>query len=267
MADPVDFKEITDGCPKGTGIFDQLMKSVKAHLKEEYDEQRIRGSEYTQVYLGSLQSAMAQAIQWQLGAQIAANQAELINEQITNANKQGYLTDAQRAQVEAQTLLTGAQRENVIAEKANIGKQGMLIEANIAATDANRELTDARTETEIVNRETAEFNKDRMLPAQEAVLLQKYKTEQAQTKDTLHNIDGTTAYNVSGALGKRNDLMKKQTDGFDRDAEQKAARTIIDTWGMAIGSDIDGTSFPGQVGTDQLDTLILGLREKSGIDR
>ena len=148
----VDFSDITDGCPQGDGIFDVLMKSVKAHLKEEYDAQRIRGSEYTQVYLGSLQSAMGQAIQWQLGAQIAANQALLIEKQWQNADRQNELLEQQRAlliaqtaqvieqtkvttkqidQTEQQTSMIVAQTEGVTATNLNIPKQGDALDAEV----------------------------------------------------------------------------------------------------------------------------------------
>ena len=129
MVDEVRFAEITDGCPQGEGVFDQLMKSVKAHLLEEYDAQRIRGSEYTQVYLNSLSQAMGQSIQWQLGAQIAENQALLIEKQIENVEKQNLLLEEQRQLLIAQTAQTNQQTANLELEANNIPKQGDILDA------------------------------------------------------------------------------------------------------------------------------------------
>ena len=129
MVDEVRFAEITDGCPQGEGVFDQLMKSVKAHLLEEYDAQRIRGSEYTQVYLNSLSQAMGQSIQWQLGAQIAENQALLIEKQIENVEKQNLLLEEQRQLLIAQTAQTNQQTTNLDLEANNIPKQGDILDA------------------------------------------------------------------------------------------------------------------------------------------
>lgn len=260
MATPtVSFEDITNGSPTGSGIFDKLMKSVKAHLKEEYDNQRIRGSEYTQVYLGSIQTAIGQAMQWQLGAQNAANQAQLIDAQIEQVNAQTNLTDEQKALVTEQILQTKQQVTNMIAENANIIKQGTLLDAQNTLTNANASLTSAKTLTEAEQLEVVKYNHENMLPSQKGLVDQKAKTEEAQIRST---VDGVA---VTGAIGKRNDLLDKQADGFDRDAEQKAARAVMDMWGMAVGSGIDGDSFPTEISTARLDSLIQTLRTNASV--
>lgn len=251
----VEFTEITDGCPSGDGVFDLMMKSVKAHLKEEYDSQRIRGSEYTQVYLGGLQTAMGQSIQWHLGAQIAYNQALLIEKQIENAEKQSLLLDEQRALLIAQTEQVIQQTTNLELDALNIPKQGDILDGQEAQIAAATGLTVQQSLNAEKEGEIADYNLTTQLPAQTAILDQKLVTEEAQTKNS------TSQGVVEGAIGKRNTLLTKQTDGFDRDAEQKAARAVFDTWGMAIGSGIDGTEFPAEVQTDKLDEVIRHLRE------
>lgn len=255
MAEEVNFDEITDGCPQGDGVFDKLMRSIKAHLEIEYDAQRIRGSEYTQVYLNALQTAIGQSLQWQLGAQIAENQALLIEKQIENAEKQNLLLDEQRALLIAQTAQVVQQTENLDLESLNIPKQGDLLDSQNAQVAANTALVAQQTETEEKNTDIADYNLTSTLPAQKSILDQKLITEEAQTKDS------TVQGQVAGSIGKRNALLAKQTEGFIRDAEQKAARAVFDTWGMAIGSGLDGSEFPAEVQTDKLDEIIRQLRE------
>lgn len=258
--DQAEFSSVTTGCPSGSGVFDQLMKSVKAHLKEEYDSQRIRGSEYTQVYLGGMQAAMSQAIQWQLGAQIAANQALLIEKQYDNLDKQGELIQEQIDQIIAQTELTVQQKTNLIAEALNIPKQGDILDAQESQIAAQTGLVTQQALTEEQNTASTQYNVESMLPAQKAILDQKLITEEAQTKDT--TVQGA----VAGAIGKKNALVAKQTDGFDRDAEQKASRAIFDSWGMAIGSDIAGEAVPTELSKDNIDEVIRQLRLGAGIN-
>ncbi|AGH57612.1 virion structural protein [Pseudoalteromonas phage pYD6-A] len=255
----VDFDEITDGCPSGDGIFDKLMRSIKAHLEMEYDNQRIRGSEYTQVYLNALQTAIGQSLQWQLGAQIAENQALLIEKQIEGVEKQNLLLDEQRALLIAQKDQVLQQTINLNLEALNIPKQGDILDAQEADIAASTALRAQQTLTEEKNTGIADYNLLSTLPAQKAILDQKLVTEEAQTKDV------TSQGTVGGNMGKRNSLLEKQTAGFDRDAEQKAARAVFDTWGMAIGSGIDGTEFPAEVQTAKLDEVIRQLREGAGI--
>ena len=46
----------------GTGVVDVLMNTIKLHLDEEYQENRIIGPEFSQVFLGSLQTIIQQSI-------------------------------------------------------------------------------------------------------------------------------------------------------------------------------------------------------------
>ena len=69
MAD-ILFSDVTNGVPTGSGYFDVLMRSVKAHIEIEYSANRIKGPEYATVYLGAMQSAMQLAEQFVLGEKL-----------------------------------------------------------------------------------------------------------------------------------------------------------------------------------------------------
>lgn len=64
-----DIARLTTNALDGTGVFDVLMSVVKKHLIEEFENDRITGEEYTQVYLGALQSVMQSALQFLLNTQ------------------------------------------------------------------------------------------------------------------------------------------------------------------------------------------------------
>jgi hypothetical protein len=53
----------------GTGAFDVLMRATKKHLQEEFENQRITGSEYATVYLGALAAVLQTSIQFLLNEQ------------------------------------------------------------------------------------------------------------------------------------------------------------------------------------------------------
>ena len=238
MTEEVLFSDITDGCPQGEGVFDKMMKSVKSHLMEEYNAQRIRGSEYSQVYLNALQASMGQSIQWQLGAQIAENQAKLIEKQIEGQEKQNLLLEEQRALLIAQTSQVTQQTQNLVQELANLVAQEALI--NAQALEKTYQVQD-------------------LLPAQKVILDQKLITEEAQTKTT------TSQGAVTGTMGAQRELYAKQKDGFDRDAEQKAGRIVTDTWGISVSADMDGSAVPAEVNKEKVDEVLRQLREGAGI--
>lgn len=70
IADPADklkTEDITVRKVGGSGIFDAFMESYSVHIKEEYDEGRITGAEYTKAYVALAQAAMQFAVQFALG--------------------------------------------------------------------------------------------------------------------------------------------------------------------------------------------------------
>ena len=82
----------------GTGNFDNL------HLEAQFAAGRITGTDYATVYLGALQSTLAQAVNFTLSME--------------KANAEKLLIDAQELKVDAEKLLVDAQELKVDAEKA-----------------------------------------------------------------------------------------------------------------------------------------------------
>ena len=62
----IQITDVTTGAINGTGVFDKLMSTVKAHIAEEYDKGRIKGQDYATVYLGMIQSVLQQSIEYVL---------------------------------------------------------------------------------------------------------------------------------------------------------------------------------------------------------
>jgi hypothetical protein len=193
-------------------------------------------------------------------AQITA-QTELVNQQKANliaeaANipKQGLVLEAQKLQIVQQTT-------NLLAESLNIPKQGLLIDANKAqVTQQTENLVSQKAQviaqTELVVQQKANaIIEGTVLVAQEcklraefdlitsnttksaqetALLTQKVATERAQV--TAMGVDDNSV------VGKQKLLYQAQTDGFKRDAEQKAAKLMIDTWNVRRTTDSDNTA-------------------------
>ena len=106
--------------------------------------------------------------------------------------------------------------------------------------------------------------------AQTALLEQKVLTEEAQIKDTL--TDGTVVYtpgdpNVGGGvLGKQQVLYSKQTDGFDRDAEQKLVKVMNDLYSIAMSNDDTGLiTVPPENNQTGLDEVIKFAKDNLGV--
>lgn len=291
MITPIVLEDLTTGLLAGSGVFDALMRSCKAHLDNEFDKNRIRGPEYSQVYLGQLQQVLSTSLQFLLNKDKIGLEAEILQAQLEiarqqainlgiegeNLRLQGELLAAQKQNLDveraftiAKTLNTEQQTQNLVAEKANIllqapiltqqklnlEKEGQRLEqqtAQLIQQTHNLVNADLQTvqQTKLLLQQTAnavtenvtmlkqqcklsaEYDvlmETKLKTAMETSLLgQKVATEKAQTVGA-----GVDADSV---IGKQKNLYQAQTDGFKRDAEQKAAKLLVDAWNVRRTTD------------------------------
>ena len=157
--------------------------------------------------------------------QVTQQTTNLLAESL-NIPKQGLLIDANKAQVTQQT-------ENLVATKLQVEAQTLLVtqqkaNAVIEGTVLTAQECKLRAEFDLITSSTVKS-------AQETALLtQKVVTEKAQV--TAMGVDDNSV------VGKQKLLYQAQTDGFKRDAEQKAAKLMVDTWNVRRTTDSDNTA-------------------------
>lgn len=81
----------------GTGVFDVLMHAVNENIDLQYQQNRITGTEYAEVYLGSMQAVIAQSVQFLLQEKVQEAQVDKIADGILTSTKQREVMDAQIA--------------------------------------------------------------------------------------------------------------------------------------------------------------------------
>lgn len=192
----VNLADYTTATVEGTGVFDVLMKAINAHLDVQWQQSRIRGPEYAQVYLGSLQTALDHALQFVLGKEKTEKEVELLTQQVLTEVENTAMVHAQKCKLDAEYDVLILTKDKVTAETL--------------------------------------------------LLNQKRASELAQT-------DGSTL-DPNSILGKQATLYQRQADGFLRDAEQRAASIMIDSWNVRRTTD-NGTVADG---TNKLSDLYVG---------
>ena len=224
MADTIIVEDLTEATLEGNGIFDVLMRANKAHLDAEYTKNRIKGTEYSTVYLGSLEPILRASLEFLLQRNKAAAEARLIEQQILVAK-------AEIDKVKAQTELVKQQTDNAVIEATVLLAQECKL----------------RAEYDVLLLQKAKVS------AETGLLVQKVVTEQAQVTEM-----GVDANSV---IGKQKALYGAQTDGFKRDAEQKAATIMVGTWNARRMTDegtiADGTNRLGDVDLGRTITKLL----------
>ena len=99
---------------EGTGIFDIIIKAANENIKIQNQTSRITGAEYAEVYLGTMQTAISEAMKFLLQNGTLDKEIELKQAQIAKINAERDLVNAQLA------ILGEQQAKDLLVKQANI---------------------------------------------------------------------------------------------------------------------------------------------------
>lgn len=225
----------------GTGAFDVLIQSVLRHIKKEYTEGRITGPDYANVYLGSMQATLSEAVKFLLQEQQAGLQADLIAEQVTSEqknNEPGGLIDLEKQKLQAQidliiaqTSETGAKEALTDAQTSKVGSEE-LHNRFLAIGKLDKELGfnvtyDVTGTISAITTSNDGLIDEQIIKAQEEVDL-------LQSRD-LEQIAATARQTAES--DQKIKLMKQQTLGFSSDTKLKALKQAFEGYGIAATTD------------------------------
>lgn len=219
-------EELTTGVVGGSGMFDKLMTSLSAHLKGEYEANRLSGAEYTKAYVGVTAAALQTGAQYLLGRDQAYWTAMLVQRQ------------AQAAEVEAIKA-----RVELAATKVALAK------TKIDAFTA--EAAFALTKLKIASEDVTYNN----LWLTGKLITEQTEVQRGQTMDT--RLDGVTT--ITGAIGKQKALYTQQITSYQRDAETKYAKMLSDAWITQKTID-EGLLPPAQFSNTEMNEVFGTLR-------
>lgn len=246
-------RSLTGGEKEGSGVFDELMRTIKSHVHEELSTGRITEKAYSEVYLGALQFALNSATSYALAYEKANKELAVLDEQIKQNQKQNELLELQKEQLSianatakynldvmlpAQLLQLKKQTELVVEQVNQATAQTAQITAQIALTKKQQGLADEqiRDAKDKHTNPTGGLNKAQYdkLMAEKVIADQKLITEKAQTSSS---INGTA---VGGLIGQEMTLKKNQGDSFLRNAEIQVAKLYSDAFSVMYSTDAEG---------------------------
>ena len=89
---------------EGTGVFDIIMKAANENIKIQNQTSRITGAEYAEVYLGTMQSAISEAMRFLLNKDQSTKDLEVkqANIDLLNRQREGFDDNKYQKLFEAQ---------------------------------------------------------------------------------------------------------------------------------------------------------------------
>ena len=91
LADLTNATSVTDGISNGTGALDKLMNTINLYIDDQYNRGRIKGTDYANVLLNSIQSVLSASLQFILNEKVNEAQIALYDRQ-----KEGFADDAKQ---------------------------------------------------------------------------------------------------------------------------------------------------------------------------
>ena len=245
--------DLTTGTLEGSGTFDALMRGFKVHLKEEYNQSRITGAEYTKAYSALVESAMSQGVQYLLGRDASFWQGISAQIQAITAKLQLETARVRHATAQLEALNQEATFALTKMRLANESLQYCISKFNL-----EQMLPAQKTGQDIAN-STATYNRDEILPRQRDLLREQIEVQRAQTQDS--RTDGAL---IVGAVGKQKDLYSQQIRSYQRDSELKAAKLFSDAWTVQKTVD-EGFLAPANFQNPSLNTVLEHIKTNNNL--
>ena len=245
--------DLTTGTLEGSGTFDALMRGFKVHLKEEYNQSRITGAEYTKAYTALVESAMGQGVQYLLGRDASFWQGVSAQIQAITAKLQLETARVRHATAQLEAL---NQEATFALTKMRLANESM--QYCISKFNLEQMLPAQKTGQDIAN-STATYNRDEILPRQRDLLKEQTEVQRAQTQDS--RTDGAL---VVGAVGKQKDLYSQQIKSYQRDSELKAAKLFSDAWTVQKTVD-EGFVAPANFQNPSLNTVLEHIKTNNNL--
>ena len=147
--------ELTDGKVDGKGVFDVMLRSVRSHIREEFDAGRIRGTDYANVFSLAVTQVMDQATNYAIAKAKLGLELQLLEAEIGKVAADTVLTTKQCLLVETQSVNQTAQTANTDAQTRQTEYvTSFEIPSRVAANEAQTAMTLAQkiqTEQQTLN--------------------------------------------------------------------------------------------------------------------
>lgn len=247
----IPIEDLTQVIIDGTGVFDKFLTLHRLHLTREFEEARIQGKEYSEVYTKTYVAHLEQAIQFLLAKEKQAYELNLLEAQAEKVKaevaidefqlnellpKEVILKDAQISKMQSDADISKKQLEILQWELTNkLPMELALVTAQVDKMKADTEL--AKEQLKLTVKELALKDKELTLKDKEIAIAekqlqlaqQKVITETAQTDPSV--------VRPGSVIDMNNKALQSQIDGVKRDSEQKALQLIIQTWVTRMNND------------------------------
>ena len=247
----LNVSDLTQEKVGGTGAFDALMTSVKAHLREEYEKGRITGAEYTKAYAELVTASMTHATQFLLGKDQVYWTSQLSQIQSVTAMLQMESERVKLAALKFDALTSEANYALTKLKLANEDAQYCINKYNLEQMlPAQKALLDVQVLGQVANNDKARYELTNMLPKQSEGL--------GLANDGKLIENNTATYNLSSILPKQAAMLEAQRDGqvIQNDQGRYTLKNLMPAQLEKLVADIEGVQANTDIARYNLSVLL-----------
>jgi hypothetical protein len=213
----------------GSGIFDNMMETITAHIKSQYTAGAISNVDYANVYLGAMQAAIQTSAKIYLETQIQIDQSAMLQSQKLLVDKQVEETTSKITLDTKQGVLIDKQVEQGSSKIAIETKQGLLVDKQVE--EGSSKISLDTKQGLMIDKQIEEGTAKIALTGKQGLLVDKQVLEGA-AKITLLGSQNLLMQSQKVTEDKKDDLIVAQTLGFKVDSKQKVLAKALETWAI-----------------------------------
>lgn len=150
---------------EGTGVFDEIIKAVNGNIQLQYDEGRIKGSDYANAYLNSLQIAVSEAMKFVLSKKGLEKQLEIQDTQVAisevqlaeNSEKWALQKQVLQNQLDMSNVDVAYKEQNMLRDLEIRDKQIESATADIAFNESKKTIMEQTRKDNIRSKSAEQF--------------------------------------------------------------------------------------------------------------
>ena len=279
ISDITNSTTVSNGISNGTGVFDKLMNTVNLYLNDQYTSGRLKGPDYANVLLGSIQSIIAQSMSYTLQEKVQEAQVDKINSDKEIAEAQSakdlLLKDAELALKQSQKAMMDQQKLTEVQQtaRATYENSTLLVDqhnTNLKQLEAIDKDIDVKERTIVLQEK--EIDDKLLTSAKQRLLLdiqeqaEQYKVDvilPAEVEKLVKDIEVAERSIVIQEKQSVQDLLNKQSQKAIMD-QQKLTETQQTA---LVGENVTNAKIAQQTGLQTLNMAVIDRTNKKYTDK
>jgi hypothetical protein len=200
--------KLTDTSVGGDGVFDKIMTALRNHLIEEFDNGRITGREYAEVYQSLVGVALQSGVQFAISADSASYQNALVQMQARAAESQAISAMADVIRSKYAVISAIAESENMKASYALTKMQIAVQDISYSQVEQQVILTTNQAAAVLSEKGIADYRLANLLPEEKRQLT--------------YNIDNIMVAQYDKLAYEADTLLVDQHNAFLQDIDIKS---------------------------------------------